>query len=53
MAHDCHHREVPAAHPTELSPMPLTTVECVVDVVMDADKAEKHDLANTSIYQSR
>ena len=51
---DCKHREVLAIHVTELSSMPLMTVECVADAVIVADKARKQDLANTiDIYQSR
>ena len=46
-ARDSRHWEVLAAHAAELSPMSLTTAECVANVVMGADKAGKHDLANT------
>ena len=46
LTRDCRHREVLAAQTAELSPMPLTTAECVYDVVMDANDARKYDLVN-------
>ena len=41
------HRELLVAQATELSGISVMTVECVADVIMGADEAVKHDLANT------